>query len=168
MKKDDTIRSKMLSAGLGLTAMLIPLPSYANDLATYLQGRWGLASIDWKLHEPRRSRHTCAIAPGSPDTALRFAGPLGKIAVTSDSHMQSPGPVTDTVVVGQQVKYDPAKHSGHLAASRLIVEISFNTRGMLGAVNTIKGLMGVVGPDRFVIVEPGKSIFPYYVIRCPA
>ncbi|MFN3891460.1 MAG: hypothetical protein ACK4MV_13760 [Beijerinckiaceae bacterium] len=162
------MRTALRFAGLGITSMLMSGPAYANDLATYLQGRWGLASDDWKLREPRRDRHTCGIAPGRPDTALRFAGPLGKIAVTSDSHIQSPGPVTAPVVVGQQVKFDPAKHSGHLAASRLIVEVSFNTRGALGAVSTIKGLMGVVGPDRFVIVEPGQSLNPYYVMRCPA
>lgn len=155
-------------AGMGLVAALAASPAQADDLSTYLKGRWGLASTNWTLHEPRRSYHACGIEPGSPDTAIRFAGPLGKIMVTTDARKDSPGPLTAPLVVGQQVRYDPNQHSGHLAAARMIVEVSFSRRGMFGTTVAVKGLMGMIGPDRFVIVEPSRTLYPYYLMRCPA
>ena len=157
------VRNSILAAALLVATVS---PARADDLSSFLAGRWGMTDTNWQPVAPNRANHSCDRVPGGPDTALSFSGPLGAIMVTSNARSGSSGPLSSRLTVGKAMKFDGNIHSGHLASSRLIVEVDFMRRGMFDTSTRVNGLLGIAGPDRFVISMP-NDVFPMYFTRCP-
>lgn len=157
---------RIFAAALAALTAALPATASADDLSTFLAGRWGQTDTNWQAVPANRIYYSCDRVAGGPDTAMTFTGPLGAIVVTTNYRTGSSAPLSAPLLVGKSMKYDGNIHSGHLQSARLIVEIDFMRRGMFDTAVKHKGFLGIVGPDRFNIAQPG-NLFPYYFARCP-
>ncbi len=143
----------------------VPAPAAAEDISDFLRGRWGSAQTDWSPADPVRAGHHCARGADGKDSALRFSGKLADLKVESDINRDSPGPVVSAVTLGEAI---PAKNSvGAMQQARIIVGISFSYRGLLNTQPKFSGHLGILGPDRIILYQPG-AYWPWYLVRCPA